>query len=177
MESLANVIQSVTPGEWLTSIDLKDAYLHVPIHPSHYKWFRFSIQGVAYQWRVLPFGLSTAPLVFTKVLAPVLASIRLKGIHIHPYLDDLLLRAQSPQALHWAVQQSLLTLTQAGYIVNLKKSELQPTQDLVFIGGRFSTDVGMVSLPEDRVQALVELISRFKVGLYFPFNCGFVFWE
>jgi hypothetical protein len=68
MESLANFIHSVNEGEWLASIDLMDAYLHVPIHPLLRKWLRFAIQGTSYQWRVLPFGLFPAPLVFTKTL-------------------------------------------------------------------------------------------------------------
>ena len=91
MESLSNVIQSVNQGDWLASVDLKDAYLHIPIHQDHRKFLRFSINGVRYQWKVLPFGLSTVPRVFTKVLSPVVAALRLRGVHIQPYLDDLLL--------------------------------------------------------------------------------------
>jgi hypothetical protein len=119
--------QSVVPEEWVASIDLKDIYLHVPILPDHHQWLRFAIQRVSYQWKVLPFGLSIAPIVFTKVLAPVLAAIRLKGVHIHPYLDNLLLRVSSPLQLTQASNISLKMITQAGYMVNLKKSELTPT--------------------------------------------------
>jgi hypothetical protein len=105
------------------------------------------MQGISYQWRVLPFGLSTSPLVLTKSLAQVLAFIRLKGINVHPYLDDLLIRASSPQC-----QQCLQVLTQVGFVVNQKKLDLNPSQALVFVGGRFHTDEGMVFLPEDRIR-------------------------
>ena len=169
METLQNIIMSVNQGEWLASIDLKDAYLHVPIHPSHYQWLRFAIGDVHYQWRVLPFGLSTSPLIFTKVLAPVLAQLRLKGIHVHPYLDDLLFRAQSPQLLQWSIKEALSLLQKAGYVINVQKSDLNPTQDLVFIGGRFRTDMGMVFLPGDRVQSLIRLVKCFTAGRLFPF--------
>ena len=167
MESLNNIIQSINLGDWLASVDLKDAYLHVPIHPDHRKFLRFSIDGVKFQWKVLPFGISTAPRVFTKVLSPVIAALRLRGVHIHPYLDDLLIRAGSFHQLQEAVHTTLELLQTAGFVVNLKKSDLTPCQDLVFIGGRFRTDSGMVFLPEDRITALVKLVSLFKVGKYF----------
>ncbi len=70
MLTLAMVIQSVTTNHWLASLDLKDAYFHVPITSVDQKYLRFSWQGQCYQYRSLPFGLSSAPRTFTKVLRP-----------------------------------------------------------------------------------------------------------
>ena len=39
----------------------------------------------------MPFGLSSAPRVFTKTLAPLMAWLRLMGVHPYLYLDDILL--------------------------------------------------------------------------------------
>ena len=36
---------------------------------------------------------------------------------------------------------------QANYILNLKKSDLNPVQDLIYIGGHFQTDLGLMFLP------------------------------
>ena len=52
---------------------LKDAYLQVPMHPESRKFLRFVACGKVYQFKVLCFGLSTAPQVFTWVMAPVSA--------------------------------------------------------------------------------------------------------
>ena len=49
-------------GEWVTSVDFKDAHFHIPIQEQSRKYLRFHIQGRAYQLKALPFGLSTAPL-------------------------------------------------------------------------------------------------------------------
>ena len=35
MESLRSVVASLNPGDFLASIDLKDAYLHIPIFEGH----------------------------------------------------------------------------------------------------------------------------------------------
>ena len=72
METLRSVIRFVKPGDWLASIDLKDAYLHIPICPSHLKYLRFAFHGDCYQLSVLPFGLNIASMVWTKVLAPIM---------------------------------------------------------------------------------------------------------
>ena len=52
---------SLIPGEWVSSIDLSDAYLHIPIHPSSRKYLRFCYKAQVFQFTSLPFGLATAP--------------------------------------------------------------------------------------------------------------------
>ena len=167
METLRSVTLAVNQGEWLASIDLKDAYFHVPIRQSHRQFLRFSIQGEVYQYKVLPFGLSTSPRVFTKVLAPVIAHLRIQGVHIHPYLDDLLVRAQSPTDLVRAIELTCQVLGKAGYLINTAKSHLTPTQDLVFIGGRFMTDLNAIFLPPRRIRSVMERVSLFRVNKVF----------
>ena len=61
METPESILASLRKGEWVTSIDLTDAYLHVPIHTQSQKYLRFHFQGVTYQFTSLPFGLATAP--------------------------------------------------------------------------------------------------------------------
>lgn len=43
MESLKSITDALQPGEFLTSLDLTEAYLHVPIRPSHRRFLRFCI--------------------------------------------------------------------------------------------------------------------------------------
>ena len=71
------------PGLWLASIDLKDAYFHIPIYRGHWKYLRFCIAGKVYQFLVLPFGLSSAPRVFTKILLALIAYLHSQGVHIY----------------------------------------------------------------------------------------------
>ncbi len=145
----------------------KDAYFHVAIAPCHRRFLRFHWQGQSYEFQVLPFGLTSAPRVFTKVLAPVIALLRKHGIQIYAYLDDILLAADSYQVALEGVQLALKYLTQAGFILNIKKSDLVPTQDLVYIGGRFRTNLGQVFLPENRAKALISCVQSFlKPGAY-----------
>ena len=95
MENPETIRTSLQPGEWVTSIDFKDAYLHIPIHSQSRKYMRFHIQGQSYQFKALPFGLSTAPMEFTVVAKEVKSMALQRGIRIHQYLDDWLVRATS----------------------------------------------------------------------------------
>ena len=51
--------------------------------------------------------------------------------------------------------------------MNLGKSDLVPTQDLVYIGTRFMTDQGRVCLLEDWIDGLLAMVRSFsRVGQY-----------
>ena len=75
METIQSVLLSVRQGDWMASIDLKEAYLQVPVHPASRPFLRFVFRDTVYQFKALCFGLSTAPQVFTRVMAPVSNSI------------------------------------------------------------------------------------------------------
>ena len=116
------IIPTLRQGDWLASIDLKDAYYHVPITQKHRPYLRFAFQEKIFQYNVLPFGLSTAPRVFTKVLAPVVGMLHKKGVRLFPYLDHCLIVARTRTQLVRSVQLTIQVLGQAGFIINTKKS-------------------------------------------------------
>ena len=108
--------------------DLKDAYFHIGIHPADRRYLRFCHNGTSWQFTVLPFGLSTSPRVFTKILKPVLAYAHLHRVKLHMYLDDWLLNPGTHQE---ALEQTswLKSLCQKlGLVLNLEKSDLIPSQ-------------------------------------------------
>ena len=97
METPETIRTYLQTGEWVTSIDFKDAYFHVPINNQSRKYMRFHILGKTYQFKALPFGLSTAPMEFTVIAKEVKWLAMKQGIRIHQYLDDWLVRARSLQ--------------------------------------------------------------------------------
>ena len=52
--------------DWMTKVDLKDAYFMIPIQEEDRKLLRFSVQNRLFEFTCLPLGLSCAPWVFTK---------------------------------------------------------------------------------------------------------------
>ena len=99
METIQSVLLSVRQGDWMASIDLRDSYLQVPVHPESRPFLRFVSTGHVYQSKALCFGLSTAPQVFSRVMAPVSAILHSMGIRMRRYLDDWLVQSSSRESL------------------------------------------------------------------------------
>ena len=105
----------------------KDAYLQVPIHPDHQKFLVFGWNNRFYQFKCLPFGLSTAPRIFTKLLRPVVGFLRQIGCRPIIYLDDILFLHQDKDRLS-KISQLVCQLFQClGLSINDKKSLVNST--------------------------------------------------
>ena len=118
----------------MASIDLKEAYLQVPVHPDSRRFLRFVAQGNVYQFSALCFGLSTAPRVFTRVMAPVSAILHSWGIRMRRYLDDWLVQSSSRDSLLHDLQVVLDLCRELGIVVNPAKSHLVPSQVVQYLG-------------------------------------------
>ena len=158
METPETIRTSLQQGEWVTSIDLRDAYFHIPIQEQSRKYLRFHVKGRTYQFKALPFGLSTAPLEFTVVAKEVKLMAIQEGIRIHQYLDDWLVRASSHQVCLHHTQVLVKMCQTLGWVLNLEKSELEPKQVFDFVGYQFDLRSGRVRPTPDRWQNLQDKI-------------------
>ena len=55
METPGTIRTSLQQGEWVTLLDFKNAYFHIPIQEQSRKYLRFHIQGKTYHFKALPF--------------------------------------------------------------------------------------------------------------------------
>ena len=134
METPRSVLNSIRPGDWMISLDLQDAYLQVPVHHDSRRFLRFVVAGKTYQFRVLCFGLTTAPQVFTRIMAPVSAILHRLGVRMLRYLDNWLILASTEIACIQSRDRLLAVCKELCIQVNFKKSSLVPTQSLVYLG-------------------------------------------
>ncbi len=152
----------VRPRDWFAAIDLKDAYFHVSILPRHRPFLRFAFEGRAYQYKVLPFGLSLSPRVFTKVTEAALVPLREQGVRILNYLDDWLILAQSQDQLCEHRDMVLSHLSQLGLQVNWEKSKLSPVQRISFLGMELDSVSQTARLTQERAQSVLNCLNTFK---------------
>jgi hypothetical protein len=134
MEGISSVRHTIREGDWLTKLDLKDAYLTVPIFEGHRKFLQFKWEGVLFEFVSLPFGLSSAPWAFTKLLRVVVAFLRKNGIRLVIYLDDILIAASSQTEAKVAVKRVRSLLESLGFVISDEKSSEEPSQKLEYIG-------------------------------------------
>ena len=121
METAKNIRDSLQQGEWVISLDLTDAYFHIPIH-------RFNVGDRSYQFTALPFGIATAAVEFTMVAKEGKLMALAEGTRIHEYIDDWLMRTKSKQQCKENTQRLVHLVKSLGWIINFEKSDLVPTQ-------------------------------------------------
>ena len=168
METPETIRTSLQAGEWVTSIDFKEAYFHIPIHSQSRKYMHFHFQGRSYQFKALPFGLSTTPMDFTVVAKEVKLMTLQRGIRIHQYLDDWLVRASSHETCLQHTQNLVVLCQDLGWLVNKEKSELVPKQVFNFVGYQFDLKEGKVRTTPECWQALTDKIQSVLSGPVCP---------
>jgi hypothetical protein len=150
METNRSIRGSIHLGMWTTSLDLTDGYFHIPISPKFRKFLIFVWEDGVYAFKRMPFGLSTAPLVFTRIFQAVIAHLHSQSIFIHSYLDDSLLKNMSQFLLRDCTHFVIGLLLKLGFLISWKKSELVPSQDFIFLGDHYQTDLGLVFHPRGK---------------------------
>ena len=158
-EDLRQVPLIFEQTDYLFSIDLMSAYHHVALHESAWPFMGFCWRGRFYHFRVLPFGLGPAPLVFAKITAPLVEHWRSQGMKILPYLDDFLGGAGSVREHTIAVHRVLSDMRAAGWLVSASKVKLSPARVLTHLGLVLDFSAGVFRVPARRQVAFKALVG------------------
>ena len=111
-------------------------------------------KGKAYQFSCLPFGLSSAPWVFTKITRPIMTVLRSMGLRTITYIDDILILAESETQAREHTAALIILLENLGLVINHSKSQTTPSQVTEFL--EFSIDSWSMELklPGDKIKKL-----------------------
>ena len=160
-----NVIASLfRQNDYVITFDLKSGYHHVHINVDSWPYLGFSWQTPGdyrhyFMFRVLPFGLSTACYVFTKLLRPRVKSWQSKGKRVVVHIDDGICASSTLQEAEHDSAIVLADLKDAGFVINVRKSNLTPHQ----IGEWLGIGIDLVSgcfhhVPADKIDRLKSSI-------------------
>ena len=165
MDTIRDVLLLVQPNDFFASIDFKDAYYSVPLQRQSRQFFRFLWRGQTYQFTCMPQGLASAPRIFTKLLKPALAHLRSLGFNIICYIDDCILFSPDKKELQKGVRAALSLFDSLGLTVNLKKSVLEPTTVIEYLGVIINSENMTVSLTDkkkDKIRNIASQLLRTK---------------
>ena len=154
-EDLTVAMSLFEKGDYMFSFDLKSGYHHVDITQEHWKYLGFSWQSCFYVFTVLPFGLSSACYIFTKLLRPLVRYWRSQGLRIIVYLDDGVCAVEGECNALEASLHVRSTLSKAGFVVNAAKSVWKPTQRLQWLGFVIDLSKGHIEVPTERLETVV----------------------
>ena len=135
VDNAVEIIRRLGPGTELVKMDLKDAYRVIPVHPQDHHLLGIQWCGGTFVDQSLPFGLRSAPMIFTAFFDMVAWAIHYRGVrHLLHYLDDFLLFGQ-PGTLEagQAVATARAVFAEAGIPVAEHKSE-GPATSVTFLG-------------------------------------------
>lgn len=160
MEGIQTARSMVRERDWFCKIDLKDAYQAVPMSSKARQHLGFELNGKTYQFQVMPFGLSSAPRTFTKLMTTALRPLREAGIRLSFYLDDVLILGSSQDEARKAAATVATHLEGLGFTINRKKSLMTPTQEINFLGMTLDSKKMSISVPSEKVRKLKAELRR-----------------
>lgn len=156
METLQHAILSMTPGCFMASVDLKQAYYAIPVSQSDRKYLRFFWKGRLFQFTCLPNGLAEAPRKFTKILKVLFATLRASGHDNSAYVDDSCLLGTSFDSCVRNVIDTVLLMDKLGFTVHPNKSCFVPTQILVYLGFILNSIAMTVKLTDEKADKITQ---------------------
>lgn len=159
MEDYRTVLKLLDRDYYMASLDLKDAYFLISVDKESRKKLRFQWRNILYEFNVLPFGLCTAPFVFTKLLKPILQYLRSSGFLSVAYLDDILCIGKSYEECISNINTTKNLLQSLGFVINTTKSNLVPSNICQYLGFVFNSIDMTISLPNEKRQRILDRIN------------------
>ena len=151
-------------GDWFFKFDYSSGYHHVDISSAHTQFLGLAwiFNGVKryFQFTVLPFGLASAPYVFTKIQKALVKYWRGQGIRIFTYLDDGAGAACNFQDALQTSQRVRQDIKDSGFVANETKSVWEPVQTGELLGFIMDLSAGKFIVPDRRVTALKKMIQQ-----------------
>jgi len=164
-EDLKTLSELFEQNDYFTKFDLKSGYHHVQMHELHHKFLGFcwTFKGGAtryFQFVVLPFGLSSACYVFTKIIRPLVTKWRGQGLKSIVFVDDGITGHSDFRSAKMAAEIVRNDLLSAGFVINTDKSDFNPTQVGSWLGTIIDTKTMIFSVPEKKITKLLTLINK-----------------
>ena len=159
METIQQVLSMITPNCWMASIDLKDAYYSVRVHPAYQKYLKFAFPGSLYAYTAYPNGLASCPRQFTKVLKPPISLLRSHGHIVSSYIDDIYIQSDTYEGCVNSVLATFKEFDNLGFVIHPEKSEFLPKQQIKYLGFILDSTSMKITLPSDRKQKIKDCLS------------------
>ena len=160
MEGISSVLPHLLPGMWASSLDVTDAFLSVKLSQPIQRFFCFVLNGKVFMFLRLPFGLTSAPWAFLRLMRPIKKFLRYHKVRVSSFLDDFLIAAlrRSLCSLHTKWTADLLEWL--GFSINEKKSEREPKQTITYLGVQINLQNLSLALPPEHVCNILRLCQE-----------------
>ena len=168
VDQIAQKITQLGRGTQLSKMDIEEAYRVVPIHPDDRHLLGCQSENQVYIDISLPFGLCSAPIIFTALADGLQWVIEQRGAsYVAHYLDDFITVGTPNTDQCYGNQQIIIETCRELGIPLAPHKTVGPTTCLVFLGIEIDTIAMELRLPQDKLRKLQELLQEWqfkKVG-------------
>lgn len=153
-QDLRLVPRQVRRHPWLTSIDFKSAFHHVPLAKDMQRLSSILVDGETLSLTVMSFGLNIAPKIWCELLKAALAPLQatLTNMRLTFYMDDILIAARTRTDSHIFTSRLISHLNSLGLVINFDKSSLIPVRRLQHLGFIIDTRSNTFAIPTEKAQ-------------------------
>ena len=130
-----SIIDATAGAQWYSTLDLESGYWQVEVYPPDRAKTAFVVPFGLYEFFTMPFGLTTAPATFQRLMQTVLNELVPKDCLI--YMDDIIVHGRTIREHNQRLTEVLMRLREAGLTVKSKKCQFL-RQEVLFLGHRLS---------------------------------------
>ena len=161
VEEVVQELVRLGPGAKMAKVDIRSAYRMVPVHPQDRHLLGMMWEERVYVDAALPFGLRSAPKIFTALADAIEWIAKSQGVqHLWHYLDDFIICGEpDSEQCHLELESLMAICKHLGVPLALEKVE-GPTVCLVFLGILIDTIAGELRLPREKLNRLCHLTSE-----------------
>ena len=114
------------------------------------KYLKFYVGKKLLKFFVLPNGLSSGPRKFTKLTKPPIACLRIEGVIVAIYIDDIIVIGDTYEECLIGTIKTIKLFLKLGFIIHPEKSSLQPSQEITYLGFAFNSREMSVTLTSEK---------------------------
>ena len=152
-------IAELGKGSSIAKMDIKQAYRNIPVHPADSLLLGMKWADKIYVDRVLPFGLRSAPLIFSAVADGLQWAMEERGVTwVKHYVDDFIAVGETLEECSRNVIVMHQTCDEADMPIEPEKNE-GPATVITFLGLQLDTDRMKIRLLLEKLERLKALVA------------------
>ena len=150
-------------GSMIAKMDIKQAYCNIPVHTEDRRLLGMRWEDKVYVDTALPFGLRSAPLIFTAVADALEWVMRREGVQwVAHYIDDFVtVGAPGTQDCLQNVEVMHAVCTRVDMPIEPEKDE-GPATTIVFLGLELDSIAQEVHLPQEKLRRLWSQLAGWR---------------
>ena len=147
------ILGQLPKAKYLSTIDLSEAFLQIPLDENSRKYTAFSVQGKGlFQYTRMPFGLVNSPATLARLMDTVLGHGALEP-YVFVYLDDIVVVTETFEHHIQLLTEIARRLREANLSINVEKSQFG-VSEIPFLGYLLNSE-GLRTNP-DKIRPIVD---------------------